>query len=84
VHRKVYLPTYGMFDEDRYFTRGDRVQAFESRFGRMAILICEDLWHVSVPYLAALDGARVLLCPATAPPAESRVAGWTPRSPMTS
>ena len=42
VHRKVYLPTYGMFDEQRYFAGGDRVRAFDSRFGRMALLICED------------------------------------------
>ena len=67
VHRKVYLPTYGMFDEQRYFARGDRVRAFDSRFGRMAILICEDLWHPSTIYLAALDGALAVLCPSTSP-----------------
>ena len=43
VHRKVYLPTYGMFDEQRYFARGDRIRAFDSKFGRIAMLICEDL-----------------------------------------
>jgi predicted amidohydrolase len=67
VHRKVYLPTYGMFDEQRYFARGDRVRAFDSRFGRMAILVCEDLWHPSTIYLAALDGALAVLCPSTSP-----------------
>ncbi len=67
VHRKVYLPTYGMFDEQRYFARGDRVRAFDSKFGRMAILICEDLWHPSTIYLAALDGALAVLCPSTSP-----------------
>jgi len=67
VHRKVYLPTYGMFDEQRYFARGDRIRAFDSRFGRMAILVCEDLWHPSTVYLAALDGALVLLCPSASP-----------------
>jgi predicted amidohydrolase len=67
IHRKVYLPTYGMFDEQRYFARGDRVRAFDSRFGRMAILICEDLWHPSTIYLAALDGALAVLCPSTSP-----------------
>src|SRR5215471_2612036 len=41
VHRKIYLPTYGLFDEGRYFARGDRIRSFPSRFGRMAILICE-------------------------------------------
>ncbi|HKA34755.1 MAG TPA: nitrilase-related carbon-nitrogen hydrolase [Candidatus Binatia bacterium] len=67
VHRKVYLPTYGMFDEQRYFARGDRVRAFETRFGRLALLICEDLWHPSTIYLAALDGALTVLCPSTSP-----------------
>ena len=51
VHRKVYLPTYGMFDEQRYFARGDRVRAFDSKFGRLTLLICEDLWHPSTIYL---------------------------------
>jgi len=67
IHRKVYLPTYGMFDEQRYFARGDRIRAFDSKFGRMAILICEDLWHPSTIYLAALDGALAVLCPSTSP-----------------
>ena len=67
VHRKVYLPTYGMFDEQRYFARGDRVRAFDTKFGRMALLICEDLWHPSTAYLAALDGALAILCPSSSP-----------------
>jgi predicted amidohydrolase len=67
VHRKVYLPTYGMFDEQRYFARGDRIRAFNSKFGRIAILICEDLWHPSTIYLAALDGALAVLCPSSSP-----------------
>ena len=67
VHRKVYLPTYGMFDEQRYFAAGDRVRAFDSKFGRMALLICEDLWHPSTIYLAALDGALAVICPSASP-----------------
>ena len=67
VHRKVYLPTYGMFDEQRYFARGDRIRAFDSKFGRMAILVCEDLWHPSTIYLAALDGALAVICPSSSP-----------------
>jgi len=61
IHRKVYLPTYGMFDEERYLDPGDKVRAFDTRFGRCAILICEDLWHPSTAYLAAMDGALYLL-----------------------
>jgi predicted amidohydrolase len=59
VHRKVYLPTYGMFDEERYFSPGSTFRAFESGLGRAAILICEDFWHPSSIYLAARDGAML-------------------------
>jgi NAD+ synthase (glutamine-hydrolysing) len=61
VHRKVYLPTYGLFDEGRFFAWGDQVRAFDTRFGRFGVLICEDFWHASPPYLLWLDGADVFL-----------------------
>jgi len=67
IHRKVYLPTYGIFDEARYLAAGDRVRAFDTALGRMAILICEDLWHPAVPAIAAWDGAEILLCPSASP-----------------
>lgn len=61
VHRKVYLPTYSMFDEGRFFACGDAVRAFDTRFGRVGMLICEDFWHASPTYLLWLDGADLLL-----------------------
>jgi predicted amidohydrolase len=61
VHRKVYLPTYGLFDESRFFAWGDSIRAFNTRFGRLGVLICEDFWHASPPYLLWLDGADILL-----------------------
>jgi predicted amidohydrolase len=61
VHRKVYLPTYGMFDEGRYFAAGRHFKAFDTRFGRLGVLICEDAWHLSSSYLLALQGAHTLL-----------------------
>jgi predicted amidohydrolase len=67
VHRKVYLPTYGIFDEGRYFAWGDRVQAFETRFGRVGVLICEDFWHASPPYLLWIDGADILFLHSSSP-----------------
>lgn len=66
-HRKVYLPTYGLFDEQRYLARGERFRAFDTRFGRMGILICEDMWHLSAPYILAMDGATSLLCLSSSP-----------------
>jgi len=67
VHRKVFLPTYGVFDEERYLARGRRVEAFNTRFGRAAILICEDFWHSVTATIAALDGAEVIYVPAASP-----------------
>jgi predicted amidohydrolase len=67
LHHKVYLPTYGLFDEGRFFAWGDAVRAFETRFGRVGILICEDFWHASPPYLLWLDGADLFLFSSASP-----------------
>jgi len=67
VHRKVYLPTYGMFDENRYFARGNRIAAHDASVARVATLVCEDFWHPSTSYLAALDGALGIVCPSSSP-----------------
>lgn len=67
VHRKLFLPTYGVFDEERFLSRGRKMSAFDTRFGRAAMLICEDVWHSIVPTVAAVKGARVLFVPSAAP-----------------
>ena len=67
VHHKVYLPTYGLFDEGRFFAWGDSIRAFDTRFGRVGVLICEDFWHASPPYLLWLDGADILLYTSASP-----------------
>ncbi len=67
VHHKVYLPTYGLFDEGRFFAWGDAVRAFDTRFGRVGLLICEDFWHASPPYLLWLDGADLFLLASASP-----------------
>jgi predicted amidohydrolase len=62
VHRKIYLPTYGMFEELRYFSAGQQITTVTSRrLGKIGVAICEDFWHVSVPYLLAHQGAKLLL-----------------------
>ncbi|MCI0477095.1 MAG: hypothetical protein L0Y55_12670, partial [Anaerolineales bacterium] len=61
VHRKVYLPTYRLFDDGRFFAPGNALRAFDTRFGRMGILICEDAWHLSSPYVLWQDGADFLI-----------------------
>ena len=67
LHRKVYLPTYALFDEGRYSDLGESVRAFDTRFGRFGLLICEDFWHASPPYLAWLDGADMLILTSASP-----------------
>jgi predicted amidohydrolase len=61
-HRKVYLPTYGMFDEGRYFGRGDTARAYDAGGGwRVGMLVCEDLWHPALGWLLAAQGAHLLV-----------------------
>lgn len=67
VHHKVYLPTYGLFDEGRFFAWGDSLRAFNTRFGRVGLLICEDFWHASPPYLLWLDGADLFVFSSASP-----------------
>ena len=67
VHRKNFLPTYGLFDEERFVERGHDIRAFETPWGRTAMLVCEDAWHSLTGTLAALDGARVIFISAAAP-----------------
>jgi NAD+ synthetase len=67
IHRKIFLPTYGVFDEERFVEAGRSVQAFDTRWGRAAILICEDAWHSFTPMLAALDGAQLIIIPCASP-----------------
>src|SRR5437773_7096743 len=67
VHRKVFLPTYGVFDEERFVDRGREIRAFDTRWGRAAILICEDAWHSLSGSIAALQGAQLVIVPSASP-----------------
>lgn len=67
VHRKMFLPTYGVFDEERFLSRGRKLHVFRTRFGNAAMLICEDIWHSIMPSIAAVKGARLLIVPSAAP-----------------
>jgi predicted amidohydrolase len=85
LHRKVYLPTYGLFDEGRFTRTGDRIRTVEvgEPIGRIGLSVCEDFWHASVPMIQALDGASLLVNVAAGPsraPGSSAglaaIAGW--------
>ena len=85
LHRKVYLPTYGLFDEGRFTRPGDRIRTVEvgEPLGRIGLSVCEDFWHPSLPMLQAQDGASLLLNVAAGPARASgssagtrAIAGW--------
>jgi len=68
VHRKLYLPQYAPFEERNHFTPGPTLRAFPTGTPgtdtRMAVLLCNDAWQPQLAFLAAQDGAQVLLVPA--------------------
>ena len=85
IHRKVYLPTYGLFDEGRFTRTGDRIRTHDTGgpIGRIGLSVCEDFWHPTLPMLQALDGASLLVNVAAGPsrapggPAGlAAIAGW--------
>ena len=68
IHRKLHLPTYGLFDERRFFAPGDMLRAVPSRLGvGVGLAVCEDFWHLSTPQLLALDGAQILINVSSSP-----------------
>jgi NAD+ synthase (glutamine-hydrolysing) len=66
-HRKVYLPTYGMFDEARYFARGNSVDPVTIGGWRIGVLVCEDFWHPGLIYALAAAGIDALFVLAAGP-----------------
>jgi predicted amidohydrolase len=68
VHRKVFLPTYGLFDERRFFAAGDLIRSVPSRLDvGLGLAVCEDFWHLGVPQVLALDGAQILINVSSSP-----------------
>ncbi len=67
VHRKMFLPTYGVFDEARFVEPGTEIQAFDTRYGRFGMLVCEDAWHSAPGMVLALDGAEVVFVVSASP-----------------
>src|SRR5919112_1302868 len=64
LHRKLYLPNYRIYEERKHYNPGQNMRAFDTRFGRMSILICTDAWQPFLPFMAVQDGAQVLIIPA--------------------
>jgi predicted amidohydrolase len=68
LHRKLYLPNYRIYEERKHYNPGQSMRAFDTRLGRMAILICNDAWQPFLPFIAVQDGAQVLIIPANSGP----------------
>jgi len=67
VHRKMFLPTYGVFDEDRFVEAGTELRPFDTRFGRVGLLVCEEMWHSLSHTVLALGGAELLVVVSASP-----------------
>jgi NAD+ synthetase len=67
VHRKMFLPTYGVFDEARFVETGRSLEAYDTRFGRMGLLVCEEMWHSLPPTILALAGAELIVVVSASP-----------------
>jgi len=73
IYHKSLLPNYSVFDEDRYFARGDTRRLFRRPLGqgesvRLGVSVCEDIWYPTGPPEAqAMAGAELLLCISASP-----------------
>jgi predicted amidohydrolase len=67
IHRKVFLPTNGMFEEAKFFAQGREFRTFEAPFGRVGLLICRDFLHYGASYVHFASGADMIICISAAP-----------------
>jgi predicted amidohydrolase len=67
LHRKVFLPTSGMFEEGRFFAPGREIRAFETSLGRTGLLVCRDFLHYCSSYCLFADGASLIIIISAAP-----------------
>lgn len=67
IHRKIYLPTYGMFEEMKFFGEGKNFHTFPTPFGKAGMLICYDFLHISSSYLLFVGGSELIIAISAAP-----------------
>lgn len=67
VHRKIYLPNYGIFEERKYFAPGARYRCVDLEELRVGPFVCGDAWNPALVHLAALDEALVFVFSACSP-----------------
>lgn len=67
TYQKFFLPTYGVFDEDRFVSRGTDLCVIDTSIGKTSMMICEDVWHSVFPTLNAVAGATAMIIPSASP-----------------
>ena len=67
IHRKVFLPTFGMFEELRFFAPGRNFRVFDTPWGKMGLMICRDFLHYNSSYLLYAGGAETMIVISAAP-----------------
>jgi predicted amidohydrolase len=67
IHRKIYPPTYTLFDEVRYLSKGENLEPADTPWGKVGIVICEDAWHPTIPFLLAQKGIKILIVLSNSP-----------------
>jgi predicted amidohydrolase len=67
VHRKVFLPTGGIFEEAKFFAQGREFRTFRAPFGRAGLLICRDFLQYGSSYVHYASGADLIICISAAP-----------------
>ena len=67
VHRKVFLPTYGMFEEGKYFGQGKNFNTFTTPYGNTGMMICYDFLHYSASYCLFAGGTEIIIVISAAP-----------------
>ncbi len=67
LHHKNHLPTYGMFEEGRYFAAGSSIRSFDTPHGPAVMIVCEDLWHAATIDAIAKSEAQIVYVLAASP-----------------
>ncbi len=61
AYRKLNLPNYGVFEERKIFSNGKHVLVFKLYGFHVAVFICNDMWHPSLPYLGVTQKADIFI-----------------------
>jgi len=67
VHRKVFLPTFGMFEEGKFYAQGKNFHTFSTPFGNAGMMICRDFLNYGACYLLFAGDSEIIIVISAAP-----------------